>query len=203
LSSPDKIVSNCGIVVLAAGASTRLGTPKQLLPYHGKSLLQHVINMAVNSRGDPVIVVLGANADLISTEMDKIKVHVIENPAWEEGMASSLRTGLNALVKISPVVDAVIFMVCDQPFISAVVLDDLITTHKKTGKPIVTCNYGEAIGPPALFHKSLFAELMQLKGDTGARKIIQTHNDETTTVLFVKGNIDIDTKGDYEASKNL
>ena len=203
MSSAKNIVTNCGIVVLAAGASTRLGKPKQLLPYQGKSLLQHVVDAAVNSKANPVIVVLGANADLVSTEIDKIKVHVIENSEWEEGMASSIRTGLNTLLKISPVVDAVIFMVCDQPFVSAVVLDDLITTYLKTGKPIVTCNYGEAIGSPTLFHKSLFAELMQLKGDAGARKIIQTHNDEVATVLFVKGNIDIDTKEDYEASKNL
>jgi molybdenum cofactor cytidylyltransferase len=99
--------------------------------------------------------------------------------------------------------EAVIFMVCDQPFVSASVLNDLINTYKETGKSIVTCNYGEVIGPPAFFHKSLFAELMELKADAGARKIIQKHSNEVATVLFIKGSIDIDTKEDYEALKNL
>lgn len=194
--------NNIGIVILAAGSSSRMGKPKQLLQYNGKGLLQHIIDAAVTSNATPVIVVLGANADSISKEIDKTKIQVVENSAWDEGMASSVRNGLNALQKTSPSTEAVIFMVCDQPFVSAYLINDLINTHIETGKPIVTCNYGEAIGPPALFHQSLFDELMELRGDAGARKIIQQHNDEVATVLFAKGKIDIDTKEDYEALKN-
>jgi molybdenum cofactor cytidylyltransferase len=175
-----------------------MGKPKQLLQYKGKNLLQHVLSEAISSYASPVIVVLGANSDLVSKEIDKTKVYITENTEWEEGMASSVRIGL----QIFPSADAVIFMVCDQPYVSASLLNDLINTQVDTGKPIVTSDYGEAIGPPALFHKSLFNELMQLKGDAGAKKIIETHRDEVATVLFTKGKIDIDTKEDYEALKN-
>jgi len=164
--------------------------------------LQHVLLEAISSYASPVIVVLGANSDLVSKEIDKAKVYIVENTEWEEGMASSIRTGLNTLLKTFPSVEAVIFMVCDQPYVSASLLNDLINTQVETCKPIVSCNYGEAIGPPALFHRSLFKELMQLKGDTGARKVIQEHGDEVATVLFAKGNIDIDTNEDYKALKN-
>ena len=194
-------LNNIGIVILAAGSSSRLGKPKQLLQHNNKNLLQHTINAAVNSDADPIIVVLGANADEISKEIDRSNINVIMNTEWEEGMASSVRNGLNEVLFFSPSTDAVIFMVCDQPHISSPLLNELVTTHKETGKAIVTCNYGEAIGPPALFHRSLFKELMQLKGDVGARNIIQQHQDEVATVLFPKGQIDIDTKEDYDALK--
>ncbi len=173
-----------------------------MLQYNDKSLLQHVLSEAINSYASPVIVVLGANSDLVSKEIDNTKVYIIENAEWEEGMASSVRIGLSTLLQIFPSADAVIFMVCDQPFVSTSLLNDLINTQVETCKTIVTCNYGEAIGPPALFHKSLFAELMQLKGDAGARKIIQQHSDNVASVLFKQGKIDIDTKEDYEALKN-
>lgn len=195
--------NNIGIVILAAGSSSRLGKPKQLLLYNDKSLLQHSIDAAINSNGNSVIVVLGANEDLISKEINKTGAHIITNKEWEEGMASSVRTGLDTLFKISPTTDGVIFMVCDQPYISSSLLNDLISTQQKTKKPIITSSYGETIGPPALFHKSLFNELMQLKGDAGARKIIQQHSYEVATVLFTNGKIDIDTKEDYEALENL
>lgn len=191
--------NNIGIVILAAGSSSRLGQSKQLLPYHDKSLLQHAIDAAIHSDQESVVVVLGANAELISKTINKMGVHIAENKEWEEGMASSLRKGLDALLKISPATDGVIFMVCDQPHVTTVLIDDLIKAQKKTGKPIVACNYGEITGPPALFHKSLFEELMQLKGDTGARKIIQQHQDDVASVLFTQGKTDIDTMEDYKA----
>ena len=194
-------VNNIGVVILAAGASSRMGKPKQLLEYDEKNLLQNTIDAAKGSAANSVIVVLGANADLIAKEIDATTIH-IENKDWEEGMASSIRTGLSALLKLFPATDAVIFLVCDQPHISPGVIKELMNSQRKTGKPIVTCNYGETIGPPALFHKSLFHELMQLKGDTGARKIIQQHRDDVATVLFTKGKIDIDTNEDYQALSN-
>lgn len=187
---------------MAAGASSRLGEPKQLLGYDNKNLLQHTIDTAYYSESGTVIVVLGANAELIESKIDKKEAHVIKNKEWKEGMASSVRTGLNELLRISPEADAVIFMVCDQPHVSGIIIEGLIRIQRNSGKPIVACNYGEAIGPPALFHRSLFNELMQLKGDVGARKIIQQHPDEVATILFTEGKIDIDTKEDYDALKN-
>jgi molybdenum cofactor cytidylyltransferase len=187
-----------GIVILAAGISSRLGSPKQLLSYNGKTLLEHAVEEATKSEADFVVVVLGANADIILKEIDPGKASMVENKEWQEGMASSIRRGLNAILDKHAPVDGVIFMVCDQPFISAMVLNNLINTYKETGKPIVASNYGGAIGPPAFFHKLFFAELMQLKGDEGAKGIIQQHEDEVATVLFPLGEIDIDREEDYE-----
>ena len=195
-------MNTCGIVILAGGASTRLGQPKQLLPYHGKTLLNHTVNEAINARADAVVVILGKNADLFENEIEE-KARVIINKDWEEGMASSVRLGLHTLLNSKPYMDAVIFMVCDQPHISSSVLNELITTQQKTTKQIVTCNYGESIGPPALFHKKYFRELMELKGNVGARNIIQQNMNDVVTVPFPEGNIDIDTDEDYKALQKL
>jgi molybdenum cofactor cytidylyltransferase len=194
--------SNIGIVILAAGSSSRLGEPKQLLEFDGMTLLSHSIMEAANSNCSIVVVVIGANADFIAKEIDGDIVHIVANKNWDEGRSSSLRLGLKTLREIDRKIDAAIFMTCDQPYISSSVLNDLISTHQQTGKPIVTSNYGEATGPPALFYKSFFFELMELKGDVGARKIIQQHGDQVTTVLFPQGKIDIDTKENYDTLKN-
>jgi molybdenum cofactor cytidylyltransferase len=176
-----------------------MGRAKQLLPYKGKSLLEHAVDTANDADANPVIVVLGANAAVLEKEIDEKKVHIVENKEWQEGMASSIRCGLNTLLQIAPSSDAVILMVCDQPFVSASLLNELITTQKNTGKLIVTSQYENTIGPPALFYKTIFPELLKLKGDAGARKIVEQHNNATATVLFTKGNIDIDTEADYNA----
>jgi len=202
LLSADYIVNSCGIVILAAGASTRLGKPKQLLQYRGKTLLAHAINEAVNSNADAIVVILGKNADQFKKEIDDRKVRVAVNSSWEEGMASSLRLGLGTLLNDKPYIDAVIFMVCDQPHVLSSILNELIVTQQKSTKQIVTCNYGDSIGPPALFHKKYFKDLMKLSGDTGARKIIQQNMNDMTTILFPEGEIDIDTEEDYEKLKN-
>jgi len=179
-----------------------LGRPKQLLPYNGKSLLEHSVDTANDSDASPVIVILGANATLLEKEIEEKKIHISENKEWKEGMASSVRCGINTLMHIAPDADAAIIMVCDQPFVSSSLLNDLIFTQKRTGKPIVTSQYEAAIGPPALFHKSVFPELLNLKGDAGARKIIEQRMNEVATVLFTKGIIDIDTEEDYKALPN-
>jgi len=193
------IVDSYAIVILAAGSSSRMGRPKQLLPFYGKSLLEHTVDTASETDANPVIVVLGANASLLEKEISEKKVHIAENTGWEEGMASSVRCGIKTLVQIAPYADAAIIMVCDQPFVSPALLNDLVTAQKNTGKAIVTSRYEHAIGPPALFHKTVFAELLGLKGDAGARKIIEQRGDDVATVSFDKGEIDIDTESDYRA----
>lgn len=192
-------MSNCAIIILAAGSSSRMGRPKQLLPYMGKSLLSHSVDIANDADANPVIVVLGADAALLEKEIDEKKVHIVVNKEWQEGMASSIRCGLNTLLHIAPSSGAAILMVCDQPFVSAPLLNELISKQKNTGKQIVASQYQNTVGPPALFDKIIFPELMELKGDAGARKIVERHSNDTTTVLFTPGNIDIDTEADYKA----
>ncbi len=189
--------------MLAAGASTRLGKPKQLLQFQGKSLLRHTVEEAINANPVEVIVILGQNAELIASEVDSEKAHIIENKNWKEGMSSAIRLGLYTLLAMQPSVETAILMVCDQPFISNAVLNELMTTYQQSKKPIIVCNYGDAIGPPALFHRSLFNELMQLKGDMGARSIIRQHKDEMANIQFPKGSVDIDKQEDYEKLLNV
>jgi molybdenum cofactor cytidylyltransferase len=191
-------VEQCAIVVLAAGMSSRLGSPKQLLVYKGKSLLQHSVGIAFETSMRPVVVVTGSNSDSITEQMKGLKVEIIDNEGWQEGIASSLRCGLAAVQKIRPGTDGIIFMVCDQPYVTKLLLGYLLQVQHETGLPIVASRYADNLGTPALFHQNFFAELMELKGDTGARKLIKQHEDLVATVPFPEGIIDIDTISDYE-----
>ena len=146
-----------------------------------------------------MIVVLGANAEHLEKEIEDKKIHISLNKEWNEGMASSVRCGINTLTQIAPATDAAIIMVCDQPFVTSDLLNELIVTQRNTGKSIVTSQYEAAIGPPAFFHKTVFPELLELKGDAGARKIIEQRRSDIATVSFSKGIIDIDTEEDYKA----
>ena len=184
--------------MLAAGSSTRLGKPKQLLVYNGKSLLRHSIEVAAGARIQALITVLGGNADLLIPEIDSNNTHVVINKNWKDGMASSIIAGLTTLLEKFPDTERVIFMMCDQPFITTSLLNNLLITHEQTGKPIVAGSYDGILGVPVLFNKIFFDNLLQLQGDTGAKKIIQQHITDVATVLFPKGKIDIDTMQDYE-----
>lgn len=187
-----------GIILLAAGKSSRLGRPKQSLLYNGRTFVQHSLHVALSSAAKLVLVVLGAHADRIKKEIEGIDVHVIENPEWEEGMASSIRSGLKAFNEIAPAGEGVILMVCDQPFVTASLLNQLIAAHENTGKPIVACGYENTFGPPVFFHRSFFAELQQLKGDVGARKILSQHAELAEVIPFEEGGYDVDTEADYK-----
>ena len=189
------------IILLAAGSSGRMGRPKQLLPYKDNTLLQHLLDQAKGSKANNIIVVLGAFEQEVKSSMNADGIHIVVNDEWQEGLASSIRWGINELQKISPSTDAAILMMCDQPFVSSELLDELINKHEKTGKPIVTCSFDYTTGPPALFHQSLFPELLQLTGDRGAKKVVEIHVGNTVTIPFSMGNIDVDTMDDYEALK--
>lgn len=156
------------------------------------------MDVANESEAGPVVVVLGAFASELEKLIDQKKVHITENPNWQEGIASSIHTGLETLKRVALLSEAVILMVCDQPYLETEILNELIATQKRTGKPIVACRYGNTIGTPALFHRSLFAELLELKGDKGAKAIIESHMDNVETIAFHRGEIDIDTEDDYE-----
>ena len=190
-----------GIIVLAAGASSRLGKPKQLLLYKGESLLHHSVKAAIETKLQPVIAVLGSNAERVRKEAERTPVHVVINTQWQEGMASSIRCGVNALLESAPSVEGLILMVCDQPFVDAALLREVIAAHLKSGKPIVACSYEDSFGPPVFFHRSLFSELLQLRGDIGARGVIRRHANEVAVVPFAAGTIDVDTEADYEKLK--
>lgn len=194
-------VQGLAIIILAAGNSSRLGSPKQLLPYAQKTLLQHAIDSAkASSAANDVIVVLGSRKTLIENKIDHNEITIVENSNWESGIASSIKAGVNALKDISTENDAIILMACDQPFASAEILKSLVHEQARSGKAIVGCSYENTKGIPALFHKSIFSELLSLEGDIGAKKLFEKYREEVSFISFQDGGIDIDTTEDY---KNL
>jgi molybdenum cofactor cytidylyltransferase len=192
-------IEHCAIIILAAGASTRLGQPKQLLSYRGKTLLRHAVDQALGSVCEQVVVVTGAEGNRMKNELKNLSVRIAENPDWEEGMASSIRCGVETILRADQAIDGLILMLCDQPFIETSLLNRLLVKQKETGKPIVASHYGNRSGTPALFHKSFFPELMNMKGDRGAGNLIIDNAEKTATVEFPDGIKDIDTLEDYES----
>jgi molybdenum cofactor cytidylyltransferase len=188
------------IIILAAGSSSRLGFPKQLLKVGEKTLILHITEVAL-STGKQVSIVLGANTEKIEPEISNLSVQIIKNPNWKEGMASSLRAGLQSVDLAST--DGILVMLCDQIFTDKSLLDALIQTFE-TQKPLAVCSeYDYQKGVPAIFSKTLFDEIMQLQGDKGAKSIIKKYENQIPGIPFPKGNIDIDTQEDIEKWQQL
>jgi molybdenum cofactor cytidylyltransferase len=190
--------NRCGIVVLAAGMSSRLGTPKQLLVYEGKTVMVHAVETALGTGMQPLVVVLGAHAELLEKELEATKgVKIVINQGWQEGMASSIRIGVQAAMDSEPGMDALIVMVCDQPFVTGSVLKELFNTQQTSGMPMVASVYEGVSGVPALFHRNFFQSLLKLTGDRGAKKLLKDHSDLVALVNFPEGQTDIDTVQDF------
>jgi molybdenum cofactor cytidylyltransferase len=185
-----------GVMILAAGQSSRLGQPKQLLEFRGRTLLRHVIEVAIAADCGEIVVVLGAAISACRSQIPK-EIPTVENPNWQTGMASSIGVGLNFLLLQHPNLQAVLITVCDQPFISAPLFNQLITRYQTHSSRIVASQYGDVVGVPALFDRSLFPDLLNLTGDMGARKIIQKYQAECQVVAFPQGEMDVDTMADY------
>ena len=194
----NSLLNSYGIILLAAGQSARLGKPKQLLNYKGKTLLAHSLQIAIETQLQPIVTVLGANLDTLKQSIEPTNTNIVINQEWSEGMASSIRCGIEELVKIAPSIAGIIIMVCDQPYVTAKLLTDLVEKHEDSSKPIIASRYNNNIGTPALFDKTIFALLLSLKGDSGAKKIMKSNPDWVETVNFLFGEIDIDTTGDYD-----
>jgi molybdenum cofactor cytidylyltransferase len=186
-----------GIIILAAGNSSRLGKPKQNLIYQGKTLLQHAVSAAANSSCQPVIVVLGAIMETILPEADKAQITILHNPNWQQGMSASIRLGITELQKTASI-ENVIIMLCDQPFADATIINHILQKHKQSRKGIIASAYNNTLGVPVLFNKKYFAELLELTGDEGAKKLLTVYTDDIEPVNFEQGAIDIDTVEDYE-----
>ena len=189
------------IVILAAGTSSRLGSPKQLLEYNGKTLLQHAIDTALATGCPKVMVVLGARADMLKLELANQPIEILENKNWQEGMTSSIRYALQNITIAGFQPESIIFMVCDQPYVTSSLLMSLVEKSVETGLPIIASGYDDKAGTPALFHKSMFPQLMDLKGDKGARALLAAQPEKVAIVPFPKGVTDIDTVADYKLLK--
>jgi 4-nitrophenyl phosphatase len=186
------------IIILAAGASSRFGQPKQLLDWGGTPLVAHAADVALDARlGGPVIVVLGCRAQAVRTALGTRAIQIVMNWRWEEGLSTSVQAGLAAL---PPETEAAILMQCDQPLLTANLLQALAARFAETGAPIVHLTCVGQRGTPTLFSRSLFPELAAITGDVGGRVVIACHSDAVATVEVAEPDTlaDIDTPADYE-----
>ena len=186
-----------GIIILSAGSSSRLGKPKQLLRYKGKYLLDIVTEAAINTCFKPVLVILGAYAAEIRNTVKQSDIWYAVNHQWEQGMSSSIVFGITEMLAHYPNLENIVIAVSDQAFIDSGLLERLLEKRRQSGKNIVASEYKGTMGTPALFNKKYFGKLMALKGDKGAKKIFELHPDDTDTVEFMLGHIDIDTEKDF------
>lgn len=182
--------------VLAAGASSRFGSAKQLAVVDGKALIEHVQIVLLESTADEVIVVLGCN----HTEIEKHilpEFTAINNDNWEEGIGSSVRLAVQSA--FSADATHLLLLVCDQPYVSTCLIDRILSTSKFEESKIIACRYGDTFGVPALFPREYFASLNELKGDKGAKSVIKA-SQRVEFVEFPEGLIDIDFQADLKAS---
>ncbi|HWM24636.1 MAG TPA: nucleotidyltransferase family protein [Chthoniobacterales bacterium] len=187
-----------GAVILAAGSSSRLGQPKQLLSFQRESLLRRAVRSALEAGCACVTVVAGEARDRIEIELRGTPAVVVENAVWQRGLGTSVRRGLRHLLSLRPEIDAVVLLACDQPFLDASVIASLIAQRENSGKAIVASSYAGTLGIPALFHRSCFEALLALPDDSGAKMLIESRSADVAQIDFEKGAVDIDTPGDFE-----
>jgi molybdenum cofactor cytidylyltransferase len=149
----------------------------------------------------PVVVVTGAYAPEVSAELAGLDVQLVYNESWQEGMGLGIVAGLSALKALAPGLKHVIVAVCDQPYVSAELFDQMIERQKETGNGIVACAYADTLGTPVLFGQQYFEDLLRLEGHEGAKVLLKLHLPDVTAIPFPKGDIDIDTEEDYRELK--
>jgi molybdenum cofactor cytidylyltransferase len=166
---------NVTAIVLAAGSSSRMGQPKQLLPVEGRSLVRRAAEAAVQSKARQTIVVTGAASEEVDAELTGLAVMLVHNPEYSDGLSTSLRAGLRA---VRPDADGVVVLLADQPFVTFEIVDALIDLYKQSGAMVARPRYGGQPGNPVLWDRRVFPELMAQEGDQGGRVLLQTHASE-------------------------
>jgi len=185
-------------IVLAAGESRRFGQPKQLLPVGNKTMIQHVVDTVLSSPVEQVVVVLGHRAAEIGASIADRPVEIVVNEGWKSGLSSSVRAGLSA---VRPEAGAALFVLADQPGITTEIVTKLVKRYRETRALIVVPTHRGRRGNPVLFDRSLFAELMKVKGNQGGRRVIAEHGAEVEEVEVGTEAIfaDIDTADEYSS----
>ncbi|MES2658811.1 MAG: nucleotidyltransferase family protein [Verrucomicrobiota bacterium] len=183
-----------GAIVLAAGKASRFGSPKQLLEIHGETLIDRACRTALEAGCEPVLRILGARAEMILERPCPAGVETFVHAGWEEGMGSSLAAGISHLLELFPETDAVFVLLSDQPMITPDLLKSMAS--RLANKLIVWCEHATAKGPPVLFARNHFKELMALQGDRGAKAVVVNH--EAAAVPFADAGWDIDSPEAWE-----
>lgn len=174
-------VPSVSAVLLAAGGSERFGgdLPKQLAVFQGEPLVRRAARTALASSFAEVLVVTGHEAEAVEASLVDLEVSCIRNPDWARGQSTSVKVGLAQVTSES---DAVLFLPCDQPLLTAQVLDRILSVFRETGGPIVVPVHGERRGAPVLFDRQLFPDLARITGDSGGRQVIRRHRDRVVEV---------------------
>ena len=179
---------------MAAGSSSRLGRPKQLLSRGKESMIEYITSECVESKLGPTYIVTGKYHDVISIKIDSAKI--LYNTAWQEGMSSSIAFAISTIDR--KLIDGAIVVLSDQVYFSKKILAKISAVAKSKRQKIINCKYEKGMGPPTYFDKSLFGELEKLSGDDGAKSIIQKHIENSISIDFTKGSIDLDTPADLD-----
>jgi len=186
-----------GIIILAAGESTRMGSPKLKLELEGKSLLDNVLNITCSIQVPGNVLVLGAYVKLYMEIAGKWSVNTVINKKWQSGMGNSIVTGLQFLMdKYGTAMNSVMILLADQPFVTTMYLDKLILKSNTSDKGIIVSDYGNATGPPVIFKSTYFKKLLELKGDHGAKQLIADHPNDCEVMSFPEGKYDVNTPED-------
>lgn len=184
-----------GAVILAAGASSRMGGPKQLLAVDGEPLLARTVRAVAASGVHPVAVVLGANAGSLRSQVDLSATTVVINSDWQSGMASSIAAGVSALVSLEPNLAAVLVTPCDLPGISGLAIGRIVGALSQSHR-IAAARYHGRLGAPAVFGREHFPALLALRGDSGARSLLNAIPSEVSAVDAPELGADLDTPDD-------
>ena len=190
-------------VILAAGRSSRMGAPKQLLEIEGKTLLRRTTEMVLASDigAGRTSVVVGSHGDQCWRQVEDLPCHRISNHNWEDGLSTSVKESL-LFWQAFKETHAALFVPCDLPFLSTQHINALLKAYQESGAPLVVSRFAEVLGSPGVFGQELWDEMLRLEGDEGARKIIRRHQDEAIAVEFEGGQFDLDTPQDVEAFRS-
>lgn len=186
-------------LILAAGSSSRMGEPKQVLPWHNTTLIGHAIERALLIEETSIYVVLGAHYDTVYKEICHFPVTILKNAEWQSGMGSTIRSGIEAIQQDKLSCDGVLISLVDQPLLDTTHFNALVTQFSKAPSVITATDLGSGIGVPAIIPSQYFCELLQLQSDFGARYIIKKHIDHINTVDALGKGVDIDTIAQYYA----
>jgi molybdenum cofactor cytidylyltransferase len=188
-----------GAIILAAGESSRLGRPKQLLTFRGETLVGRAVRAAVESGCDPVVVVTGKLDEAIRDALRSSSALVVTNPGWQRGLGTSIHRGMQ---EIADSVDSLVILASDQPFVDASVIRALISAQEESARPIAACKYANTLGVPALFARSCFETLLALPAAAGAKSLLASRAEELVAIEFELGAVDIDTPEDLGRLKD-
>lgn len=186
------------VLILAAGASRRLGQPKQLVKFKGETLIRRMANEAVSAQIGGVTVVTGNKREVIEKEITDLEVNIFYNEEWEEGIGASIRNGLENVLSRNPNTNAILITMVDQPFVNAAHLQKLAKAYDPSRPMIIASAYRGTFGVPVLVDNFYFDMLKGLKGDEGGKKIFVNYLKNIVEIPFIEGSIDIDEQEDLK-----